>query len=183
MTDDSKILVYKQPLWKKAVFFLLIVLFIILGILLFTNKEYLAGIISLIFGVAGIFKLFKSRVMLIADSEGVIPVFVLRRGSSKKIPWKMIDQISIVTQTIRGFKHKHLAIYLNDPNFLTHELTNTQILSKIDLRIFKKTGVSGLDDGGTAQVYIPMIMLPSLPVEKIVNQLNTMRTASMKTSE
>ena len=90
----------------------------------------------------------------------------------------MVDRISIVTQTIRGSKHRHLALYLRDPNFLISESSVTQTLSQAGVEIFQKTGMLGLDDGGTAQAYIPATMLPGWSVEKIVDQLNAMRPAA-----
>jgi len=180
---DSSIFVLKQPLWKRAGLLLGSVIFVIGGIYIALAGNIVGLLCSVLFGVCGIVILFAPRTILIADAEGVTPTFVLRRGSPKKIPWAMIEKIDVATERtfniatsipIRS-KHRFLAIYLSDKNFLTADSPTASAINEAGMQILQGSGLMNLDDGGSAQVYIPAAELPGWSVEKVAEKLNALR--------
>ena len=178
MLDNSKTLVLKQPLWKKVGIFIIAVIFVAIGFLMLWNGEYLWGtIIAGFFGLCAVYPMFRSRIALVADGEGITPTSALKKGSTLKIPWNKIQNIAVATQTIKTGrqiipqKHKFVAIYLNDPNFADAQ----PLLQQLSSEITNSAGGLGLDDGGKAQIYIPRVMLPC-SAEEAVQKLKDLQS-------
>ncbi len=173
MPPSTNTLVLKQPLWKRVALLIAAAIFVVGGVYIILAGNYLLGILCTgFFGACGILMLLKpSRVVLTADAEGIVPTFVLPKGSVTKIPWSMVDKIYIATARMGSNKQHYLAITLHDPEFLTRNSTAQQIGAAMNQMIGSKM----VDDGGVAQIYIPAAALPGWSVGKIVEQLNELR--------
>ena len=187
MPNNSKTLILKQPLWKKVGIFIIAVIFVAIGFLMLWNGEYLWGTITAgFFSLCAVYPMFRSRIALVADGEGITPTSALKKGSTLKIPWNKIQNIAVATQTIKTGrqiipqKHKFVAIYLNDPNFADAQ----PLLQQLSTEITSSAGGLGLDDGGKAQIYIPRVMLPC-SAEEAVQKLKDLqsRTTAMSSGD
>ncbi len=171
MPPNTKLLVLKQPLWKRIGVLAAATAFVVGGIYLFSVGLYLVGILCVgFFGACDIIMLFKpSLTVLTADAEGIVPTFALPKGDTTKIPWSMVDKIYVATQRVGSNTFHHLAVTLHNPNFLIkNSLTQQMGL------VMNQFATSSMDDGGVAQLYIPATMLPG-SVVKVVEQLNAFR--------
>lgn len=126
-------------------------------------------------GLFGIFYLFVPRTILWADARGIM--LALSLAQKRKpifIPWAEIKNIDAATMTVPttfgSATERFLAIYLNNPSYLTRSKAG-----KVGQAIARLMGSAFVDDEGAAQVYIMASQLPGRSVEKVAEQLNAKR--------
>ena len=179
-SSDADRIIFRQPLWIRLAVVLGAVALVGIGVLMLRDGEYLMGGLCIVFfGLAGVVALRKSRVALIADREGIVPAFVLPKGSTVKIPWSKVDKLIVANQTI-GHRYgsqtyRHLGIYLNDPTFLD----SLPFMQQASAYLTKASGGVGLDDRGAADIYIPALALGCSP-QKAIERMESLRGSEVR---
>jgi hypothetical protein len=171
--EDGERVVFRQNLWRRfvqigagiAVIGLCLTLFIMAPGM---ENPLLWQACSLLAGIFFVYALYKAatnpRVTLIAGRDGLQPKF----GPVEKqilIPWSNINRLDEAVQKFKGNTTSYLAIYLNDAAGYEGSM-----LDQISAPIAQRT----LSDGGTAQIYIPGMMLPA-SVKTVIARLEALR--------
>lgn len=175
MATELNQLVFKQPLWKRVVQVFSGILFIAMGaFLMYVESDKadlfirIIGFLCILFGIFGIFFSFKkSLVVLIANTSGLIPVFVVGQRMTL-IPWKNVKQFAKVSQKVRMNTFGYLAVYLNEPQ---------ELLDPVD-QFSQQIGKNSLSDGGVADMYIPAFNF-STPLDDVIRKLDALKSASL----
>lgn len=175
VTDPTVLpLVWKTPWWKRVLMMLVSAAFVAGSLLaFFTPQAQAAGGKQFILLACALFfvwtlggSLRMPRETLIADAQGITPVFVPKKYR-RKIGWNEIQKIEIVTQKVRGSMSTAtmLAVYLGT--------TETFGVLAGGAAVQTVAG-SSMSDGGTANIYIPSIRL-SEPLTIVLEKLNVLK--------
>lgn len=132
-----------------------------------------SGLFFLLLGIYGMYlTCYKSRTILIANRDGIIPVYLVGKRMTR-IPWSNIRQFGKATKQIprpgmnSNLLRDYVAVYFNEPQELTQGFwaallhTDPQHLRHL------------ISDGGTADLYIPDIF--SEPLDDVVQKLEAFR--------
>lgn len=136
----------------------------------------IAGLFFSLFGVYVLFTLiYKSRALLVVDSNGIIPVYFVGKRMTY-IPWSNIRQFGKATKQIprpgmnSNLVRHFVAVYFNEPQELTRGFWTA--LLHTDPQHLRHL----ISDGGTADLYIPAIF--SEPLDDVVQTLEKFRLKS-----
>lgn len=167
---------FRQNLWKRAVslgasalmvFVGAALAFMPLGIEEDTLLLRVCGYVLIAVSLLGFYaSVSKSRTVFVVSHEGLYPSYVAPEYRTM-IPWSNIERFGEAVAQMRGNKMRYLAVYLRTPQDFQNPMAQAtdRALSQL------------LSDGGTAQLYIPSIMLPE-SVEKVVARLESLRPKS-----
>ncbi len=166
---------FRQNLWKRVVSLGASALMVIVGgalavMPLDTDDTLLLRICGYVLIAISLFgfyaSLTKSRTVFVVSHEGIYPSYVAAEYRAM-IPWSNIERFGEAVAQMRGNKMRYLAFYLRTPQDFQSPMAQAadSALSKL------------VSDGGTAQLYIPSIMLPE-SVEKVVARLESLRPKS-----
>lgn len=177
MSDDvvesGGTITFRQALHKRVITAIAGVAFAALGAFLAfgpmegTDNPLLLRIIGyacIAFAGYGVYATFtKPRTVLVASREGLLPAY-LAPHLRTLIPWSNIVRFDEVILDSSKNKTRFLAVYLKEPQ---------QLEAPMD-EAFRPMFARMMSDGGTANLYIPEILLPE-SVAKTLPQLERAR--------
>jgi len=174
--NTENTLVFRQSTAKRVLAIIFSVASIVLGascvVLIYDILIRIVGLGLLLFGFYTLYSVFtKSNVVLIANSQGIIPVYLVGKRMTL-VPWSNIKQFGKATKHIPNVwsggkvSPQFVAVYFNQPQ----ELGGIgAAFIQADTQQFRDL----ISDKGTADLYIPNSF--SEPLDTVVQRLEEFR--------
>ncbi len=175
--DTENTLIFRQSRGKRIVAALFALAMIAMGAAVVVSIPDLftrvVGLGVLLFGLYVLYALFtKSTIVLIANEEGIIPVYLVGKGMTL-VPWSNVKQFGKATKNIPNMANggkvstHFVAVYFNQPQELGGA---AGAFLQADTQQFRDL----ISDKGTAGLYVPNSF--SEPLDTVVQKLEEFRT-------